>query len=251
MNHERESQRPCEDARPYLPTEIEPPYPPTKIEPPYPPPAGRALTCPRKSSRPTLRLLGARPFLPTEIEPPYPPATHAGSRLPGDAHRARRARGGQARPTPRATPGWRWTSRPGPGGPIRRPQLRGYGPGVPATPPTGAAHTAERIWVTGRPDQPPRRPRRWRGLACAALTVILLAASAVLLFLRFHHAPFDVTGVKITQRTQSGCGVTRDRPDQHQRRRRDGVLPVAVPAGPAGAAAAEPVGRLPGITRCT
>jgi hypothetical protein len=37
--------------------------------------------------------------------------------------------------------------------------------------------------------------------------VILLAASAVLLFLRFHHAPFDVTSVKITQRTQSGCGV--------------------------------------------
>ena len=93
------------------------------------------------------------------------------------------------------------------GRPDPAPELTRYGPGVPATPPTGAAQTAERIWVTGRPDEPPRRSRRWRGLAGAALTVILLAASAVLLFLRFHHAPFDVTGVEITQRTQSGCGV--------------------------------------------
>ena len=37
--------------------------------------------------------------------------------------------------------------------------------------------------------------------------MILLAAAAVVLYLRLHHAPFHVTGVEITQRTQSGCGV--------------------------------------------
>ena len=41
----------------------------------------------------------------------------------------------------------------------------------------------------------------------AALTVILLAASAVVLYLRFHHAPFNVTGVAISQQTRTGCGV--------------------------------------------
>ena len=37
--------------------------------------------------------------------------------------------------------------------------------------------------------------------------MILLAAAGVVLFLRFHHAPFDVTGVAITQQTKTGCGV--------------------------------------------
>ena len=75
MNHEREGRWPGDDARPYLPTEIEPPYPPTEIEPPYPP------------------LADARPYLPTEIEPPYPPRyegvtyqpTHTGVGEPGTA----------------------------------------------------------------------------------------------------------------------------------------------------------------------
>jgi len=186
MNHERERQRPGEDARPYLPTEIEPPYPPTELEPPYPPPAG------------------ARPFLPTEIEPPYPPRyegaayqpTHAGVGEPGTAgppYIPSHARSvGQSAQAGRADPA---------------PELTRYGPGVPATPPAGAAHPAERIWRTGHADQPIRRPRRWRGLARSALTVILLAASAVVLYLRFHHTPFHVTGVAITQQTQSRCGV--------------------------------------------
>jgi len=82
-------------------------------------------------------------------------------------------------------------------------ELTRFGPGVHAPPPTGATHTAERIWRTGHAAE----PRRWRGRASAALTVILLAASAVLLYLRFHHAPFHVTGVAIRQRTPSGCGV--------------------------------------------
>ena len=37
--------------------------------------------------------------------------------------------------------------------------------------------------------------------------MILLVASGLLLYLRFHHAPFHVTGVVISQRTQNGCGV--------------------------------------------
>jgi uncharacterized membrane protein (UPF0136 family) len=35
----------------------------------------------------------------------------------------------------------------------------------------------------------------------------LLAASGVVLYLRFHHAPFHVTGVVIFQRTRIACGV--------------------------------------------
>jgi hypothetical protein len=41
----------------------------------------------------------------------------------------------------------------------------------------------------------------------SALTVVLLAASGVVLYLRFHHAPFHVTGVVISQQARAGCGV--------------------------------------------
>ena len=177
MNHEREGQPSAEDARPYLPTEIEPPYLPPE---------------------------DARPFLPTEIEPPYPSAqagsayqpTHTGVGEPGVAGPSYTP--GHARPTGRPAHAGRADPASG---------LSRYGPGVPATPQAGTAHTAERIWRTGHAYQPSRRPRRWRGLAGSALTVILLAASAVVLYLRFHHAPFHVTGVAITQRTQGRCGV--------------------------------------------
>jgi len=186
MNHEREGRRPADDVRPYLPTEIEPPYTPTEIEPPYPQPAD------------------ARPFLPTDIEPPYMPRyegiayqpTHTGPSEPGTG--APSYIPSHARPTGQPAP----AGRPGPA-----PELTRYGPGVPATSPPGTAHTAERIWRTGQADQPSRRPRRWRGLARSALTVILLAASGVVLYLRFHHTPFHVTGVAITQQTQTRCGV--------------------------------------------
>jgi hypothetical protein len=46
-----------------------------------------------------------------------------------------------------------------------------------------------------------------RRVASGALTVILLAAAGVVLFLRFHHAPFRVTGVKISQQTHTACGA--------------------------------------------
>jgi hypothetical protein len=41
----------------------------------------------------------------------------------------------------------------------------------------------------------------------SALTVILLVASVVVLYLRFHHAPFHVTAVVISQQTRIKCGV--------------------------------------------
>jgi hypothetical protein len=82
------------------------------------------------------------------------------------------------------------------------------GPGVPAAPPASQAGLmAERIWRTGRPPEPPRRPARLRRRLGSALTVILLAAAGVVLYLRFHHAPFHVTGVKISQQTRNGCAV--------------------------------------------
>jgi hypothetical protein len=89
---------------------------------------------------------------------------------------------------------------PAPGGYVR------YGPGVPAAvaPPASAA---ERIWRTGPvPDAPRRRPR-WRRALGSAVTVLLLAVAALVLFLRLHHPAFDVTGAVITQQTRNGCGV--------------------------------------------
>ena len=83
-----------------------------------------------------------------------------------------------------------------------------YGPGIPATPPASQAGlTAEFIWRTGRPPGAHRRPARLRRWLGAALTVLLLAASGVVLYLRFHHAPFHVTGVVISQQTHTSCGV--------------------------------------------
>jgi hypothetical protein len=83
-----------------------------------------------------------------------------------------------------------------------------YGPGVPGKLPAGHPElTAAHVWRAGGTGKPrPRRPglRRLPGLA---LTVVLLAASGVLLYQRLHHAPFHVTGAAITQQAHDGCGV--------------------------------------------
>lgn len=155
----------------------------------------------------------ARPFLPTEIVRPRPPGQAEQATQAGPAYQPTHADQASRPPAP-AGPTYTPThaqpadqpTQDGRAEPAR--EYQRYGPGVPAAPSSGpAAETAERIWRTGRPDQPARRPRRWRGLIGTALTVILLAASAVVLYLRFHHAPFHVTGVAITQRTQTTCGV--------------------------------------------
>jgi hypothetical protein len=97
---------------------------------------------------------------------------------------------------------------PQPKGPVVPPEVVRYGPGVPATSPPGQAGlTAEQVWRTGQaPAQRPRRARLGR-LAGTALTVILLAASGLVLYLRFHHAPFHVTSAAVTQQRRTGCGV--------------------------------------------
>jgi hypothetical protein len=83
-----------------------------------------------------------------------------------------------------------------------------YGPGVPAGSSGGqAGPTAERVWRTGQTATPSRRPHRLRRLLGLALTVILLAASGLVLYLRFYHPPFHVTGVAISHQTRTACGV--------------------------------------------
>jgi hypothetical protein len=83
------------------------------------------------------------------------------------------------------------------------------GSGLPDVPvaPVGAGVLAEQIWRTGRPPAPPRRPHRLRRLAGSALTVVLLAASGFVLYQRFHHSPFHVTGVVIARSSRTGCTV--------------------------------------------
>jgi hypothetical protein len=195
MEHARDGHPPAGDALPDLPTEIGWPHP---------------------------QSVDARPDLPTEIAHPYPQAPDAHADLPTEIalphpptyadHAYRPTHTGLGEPvitgpSYRPTHG-RPASQPAPArGTDPAAGFTRSGPGVPAAPPAGAEHTAERIWRSGRLAEPPSRPRRWRGLAGAALTVILLAASAVVLYQRVHRTAFQVTGVAITQRAQSGCGL--------------------------------------------
>jgi len=205
MNHFGDEHPPGPDARPYLPTEIDHPYQPDDNVPCYPP-AADARRYPPAADAHGYRLASdasgylpaadARGYLPTEIENPGP------SPDGGSGYQATYT--GTGEPAPPYSPGRTGSHAPGhaaPGG------LTRYGPGVPATPAASSSHAAERIWRSGQADQSARRPGRWRGRAGAALTVILLAASALVLFMRFHHAPFHVTGVAIAPPTRSGCGV--------------------------------------------
>lgn len=88
------------------------------------------------------------------------------------------------------------------------PEIVRYGPGVPAVLAAGRAElTTARVWRSTRPAGPSRPLARLGRLSGWALTVILLAASGVLLYPRFHHAPFQVTHVAITHQSANGCGV--------------------------------------------
>ncbi len=99
------------------------------------------------------------------------------------------------------------------GGSAGRPQeIVRRGPGVPAAAPSTvsapqAGPTAEQVWRAGLPAGPPRQRRRLFRRARTALSVALLIASVVVIYLRLHHGPFGVTGVAITQETKNGCAV--------------------------------------------
>jgi hypothetical protein len=83
-----------------------------------------------------------------------------------------------------------------------------FGPGVPGAAPSGQpAVSAEEVWRTGQLPGPPPRRGRWRRQAGTALTVALLIACGVVIYLRLHHAPFAVTGVAITAQVKNGCAV--------------------------------------------
>jgi hypothetical protein len=191
MNHFGDEHPPGADARPYLPTEFDQPDQPDENAHGYRPAADAPGYAPAAD---------ARGFLPTEIEHPYP--------SPGGGSGYRATYTGTGEPAPPYSPGRTGPQPPGPAAPSG---FTRYGPGVPVPPAASAPHAAERIWRSGRTDQSSRRPGRgqgrWRGRAGAALTAILLAASAVVLFMRFHHAPFHVTGVTIAPPTRNGCGV--------------------------------------------
>lgn len=138
-----------------------------------PQPAGSA----RPASPPPTEGIPSHP--PTEGAPSHPPTEGAGPWPPAQAQPAGRPR-----------------------------ELVRYGPGVPAPPSADqAGPPAQRVWRTGQPPSARMGSRRWRRLAGSALTVVLLAASGVVLYLRFHHAPFLVIGVGIAQRTRTGCAV--------------------------------------------
>jgi hypothetical protein len=83
-----------------------------------------------------------------------------------------------------------------------------YGPGVPAS---QAGVAAESVWRTGQRPGPPARQiqlRRVRRLLGLALTVILLIAAGVVVWLRFlDHPAFRVSSVRIIQQTKTSCGM--------------------------------------------
>ena len=173
--HSRPRQPPADTAASYVPTYVpsrdEPPWEPASVPPPDEPPWELASVPPTAA---------APSYTPTSVPPRQPPADTAAPYAPAY---------GPPRDAETANPSS---------------EVVRYGPGVPVS---QAGVTAEQVWRTGRLPEPGRRPGRLRRVAGVALTVILLAAAGVVLFLRFHHAPFGVTGVAITQQTKTACGV--------------------------------------------
>jgi len=91
-------------------------------------------------------------------------------------------------------------------GPVQQGVIR-HGPGVPAgAVASQATPTAEQVWRAGPPAAAPRG-RRARLIASSTLSIALLIASGVVIFLRLHHGPFGVTGVAITGQARNGCTV--------------------------------------------
>ena len=194
--------QPTEVAPTYQPTEVAPTYQPTEVAPTYQP------TEVAPSYRPTLPPTTAPPHEPTTLSPrrqdvrsnPTVIAPQVRPNVDPWDQATSMAAGPFAPPVPPTSfdPGPRASASP------PSPEVMRYGPGVP---PSQASVSAEQVWRTGQMPTPPKRPVRFRRLASLALTVILLAAAGVLLFLRFHHSPFKVSGVPTFSTAQNGCTV--------------------------------------------
>jgi|HubBroStandDraft_5_1064220.scaffolds.fasta_scaffold02743_5 hypothetical protein len=225
--------QPTEVSRPYQPTEVSRPYSPTEMAPPQQPdapyvprhqpptnvppgqvptnvPPGRMPANTPPGQMPTSISFGPKPVPAPPGQAPLPPGqvplppgqvptNYAPGRPP--------ARSSQPEPPMNAPP-------PAYQPPAYQPPVSAassdvvrYGPGVPAAAVSQAGVTAEQVWRTGRLPEPPKRKARMRRMLGSALTVILLIAAGVVLYLRFHHAPFQVSSVKITSETKNGCGV--------------------------------------------
>lgn len=173
---------------------------PPGYQPTYVPPESTVPPAPGEDVTPRPPAFGGRPQPPTIVRRPTPgePAS-APSGPPWD------------QPSGAPPPG------PGSGGaagggapPKAASDVQRYGPGVPASQ-AGAAAAAESVWRTGhRPGPPPPRSRlrQVRRVLGSALTVILLVAAGVVVWLRFfHHSPFHVSKVSISRETKTACGV--------------------------------------------
>ncbi len=193
------TQQPTEAAPSYQPTEVAPSYQPTQVAPSYQPTVPAAATQPPPA--PTTadpRRQDAPPRSnPTVIAPPIRPNAD-----PREQATVRPA-GPFAPPVPPTGLDPRLPPPPPPPAP-GAPELVRYGPGVP---PSQAGVSAEQVWRTGQMPDPPKRPVRFRRLTSLVVTVVLLAAAGVLLFLRFHYSPFHVTGAPTLTSAQNGCTV--------------------------------------------
>ncbi len=228
--------QPTEVARPYTPTEFAPHQPPASYTPtelaPHQPPAPYTPTefAPHQPPAPY-----QQPDAPRHQAPYVPQGQVPTNVLPGQ--RSANVPPGQLPPTvppgqmpnfpsgrpPASAPSFppavyqppaSGAQYPPPSAPQYQPPLSGassdvvrYGPGVPAAAPSQSGVTAEQVWRTGRLPEAPRRKARLRKMLGSALTVALLVAAAVVLYLRFHHASFSVSSATITSETKNGCGV--------------------------------------------
>jgi hypothetical protein len=181
------------------PTPVQPGYQPTYVP----------------TRRPEAETVPPAPGADGTARPPVPDAAHQSPTIVVRRQPEAAAAPGEPvtyRPTPDSTPPSAGPQAGGgpPGGapPQSGSDVLRYGPGVPAS---QAGVAAESVWRTGhRPGTPPRqgRLRRVRRVLGSALTVILLVAAGVVVWLRFFdHSAFHVTEVSILQQIKTGCGV--------------------------------------------
>jgi hypothetical protein len=187
----------------YQPTEMAPQQPDAPYVPRHQPPANLS-----QAQVPTNYAPGQRPanIPPGPMSPTVPPGqmptNFASGRPPADVPPYQPPSSAAPYQAPGSAGSYQPSGSAGSSDVVR------YGPGVPA--PSAASQpgvTAEQVWRTGRLPEAPRRKARVRRTLGSALTVLLLVAAGIVLYLRFHHAPFSVSSVKITSETKNGCGV--------------------------------------------